>query len=51
MIMCHNPGQREFVNINPLTAGAKFIRVFTQLLPHSERPFRHAKAIMLHQSA
>ena len=32
--------------INPLTAGAEYIRFFTQLLPHSVPPFKHGKATM-----
>ena len=38
-------------NLNPLTAGAKYIGCFTQLLPHSVPPFKHVKAIMWHQSS
>ena len=36
---------------NPLTAGVAYIGFFTQLLSHSVPPFKHVKAIMLHQSA
>ena len=32
--------------INPLTAGAAYIKFFTQFLPHSVPPFKHVKAIM-----
>ena len=32
--------------LNPLTAGAEYIRVFTYLLSNSVPPFKHVKAIM-----
>ena len=41
----------KIYHINPLTAGAEYIGVFTQLLAHSVPPFKHVKAIMWHQSA
>ena len=43
--------QQWDVVINPLTAGAEYIGVFTPLLPHSVPPYKHVKAIMWHQSA
>ena len=41
------PGNRfSSFQINPLTAGAEYIRFFTKLLPHSALPFKHVKAMM-----
>ena len=37
--------------INPLTAGAEYIRVLIFLLPHSAPPFKHVKDKMWHQPA
>ena len=38
-------------HINPLTAGAEYIGLLTQLLQLSVPPFKHVKAIMWHQSS
>ena len=43
-------GELGCILLNPLTACAEYIGVFTQLLPHSVPPFKHGRAIMWHQS-
>ena len=42
---------RRWTNINPLTAGVAYIRVFIFLLAHQVPPFKHVKDKMWHQSA